>query len=162
MMSTAPGAQGRQGCTIAGSVKSGAVLLPGVALTLTTTDGGPVDLTSTSADGTYILRVPGPGTFTLTGELTAFAPLTREVAVDAASCQQRIDLSMTLASRAPAAAVPSASVARPGASTAALSQPPPASAGPVRADRSTARGVGGRGQQAQPAFQTLDLVADEN
>jgi hypothetical protein len=169
-MSSALRAQGPQACTVAGTITSAGVPLPGVALTLTTADGQAVDVTSSSPDGTYLLRLPSGGTFTLTGELTAFAPIKRSLSIDAASCPQRLDLTMTLASRAPAPAAPAAGGTAAGPSSPAASRGTSAGARTdrpspdARSNGAGARGGGGRGrgQQGQPAFQTLDLFADEN
>src|SRR5204862_316195 len=53
--------------------------------------------------GTYTIKVPGPGQYLVKGELVAFAPFARPVSVDETNCHPRVDLEMTLASRAPAA-----------------------------------------------------------
>src|SRR5690349_23914869 len=50
-------------------------------------------------DGTYSLRVPDAGAYRLTGELIAFAPLSKTIDVERSACPLRLDLSMTLASR---------------------------------------------------------------
>ncbi|HTK29547.1 MAG TPA: TonB-dependent receptor [Vicinamibacterales bacterium] len=144
-------------CTISGRVTANALPLPGVVLALTTPDGQAVDVTSTAPDGTYVLKAPAAGTLTLTAELTAFATLTRTMAIDRSACPQRLDLAMTLASRAPAA--PAAGRAGDSA------EAPAAAAGPGRGGRGTGsaatRAARGRGQGA-PAFQSLDLLADQN
>ena len=79
-------------CTITGIVTSGRTALPGVVISLATSDRQPVDATSSAPDGSYALNIPGPGQYILKSELVAFAPLVREVTVDGATCAQRLDL----------------------------------------------------------------------
>ena len=152
------------GCAVAGTIVSGRSALPGVVVSLETIDGQPADVTSTSPDGAYVLHVPAPGQYRLKAELVAFAAISKELTIDQASCQQRVDLSMTLASRTPTraaanAAPPQAASERPtpGAQPGALPQR-------ATSGRGSAQGAqtrNGRGQQP-PAFQTLDLLADQN
>src|SRR5262249_2643370 len=90
----------------------------------------------------------------LKAEFSAFAPATHPLTIDAANCRPRVDVSMTLASRAPSPAGESqrAGVARSTNNAAAAPAPLPA------------RPAGGRGQRpgAQPArpCQNLALGAD--
>ena len=93
-------------CSIAGLVSSGNIPLPGVTVTAKTTPGsapstepGSGPSTATDVNGTYELSVPSPGAYTVQAELTAFAPIAREVTLSAAACSARLDLAMTLASR---------------------------------------------------------------
>ena len=58
-------------CAIAGTVRSGATALPGVALTLRSGDAV-VAATSTDIDGTYRIRVAAAGAYQLQAELAAF------------------------------------------------------------------------------------------
>jgi hypothetical protein len=143
-------------CTVGGLITAGGRPLPGVVVTLTAPDNQPVDLTSTGPDGTYSLKVPGAGSYRLKSELVAFAPIVRDVMMDGASCQQRIDLPMMLASRAPAAEQTTPS-ARAGAGT---GPQPPSSVSP-RAAGGRGQGRGGAGQPSQP-FQSLALLADQS
>jgi trimeric autotransporter adhesin len=153
-----------QSCVVAGTISAGRVPLPGVVVSLTTADNQPADITSSGSDGTYALKAPGPGQFHLKAELVAFAPIVRDVTIDQAACQPRIDLTMTLASRA-AAATPS-----PSAGQAAASPETPASAAPragLRSGASSTNAGGGRGQgrgtrQAPQQFQSLTLMADDS
>src|SRR5262249_35443705 len=112
-----------------------------------------IDVAATGADGTYTLKIPGAGQYTLKAEFSAFAPATRPVTIDAANCRPRVDVSMTLASRAPAAGGPSGATAATSTNTPAAAPPP-----------LPARPAGGRGQRpgAQPGqpFQNLSLRAD--
>ena len=79
-------------------------MLPGVVVSVLDADSHPLDVSASAADGTYTLKMPGPGRYTLKAEFIAFAPMTRELTVDQPDCEHRLDLSMTLASRAPQAA----------------------------------------------------------
>ena len=136
-----PRAQSPAACVVGGTITSGMQPLPGVAVMLAGGDGQPLDVTSTAPDGTYAFRVqPGAVGLTIKAELVAFAPIARELNTE--SCQQRIDLTMTLASRVP----------RNASSTPAPATTPLA-----------ARAVGGRGRGAAPPqqFQSLELVADQ-
>src|SRR5438046_1826951 len=122
-------------CTVAGVVSAQRTPLPGAVLSLVAGDGQAADVSSSGIDGSFTLKAPA-GQYKLTSQLTAFAPAERDVAIDAASCSQRVDVAMTLASRAAARA--------------------PAAAAPV------ARAQGRRGATgAAPQFQNLELVADQ-
>ena len=99
LMRAADQAQTPTGCTVAGLITSNRIPLPGVVVSLVS-DGGIVDVSSSGTDGAYVLRVPMTGSFALKAELTAFAPVTRDITVDPNSCAQRVDVSMMLASRA--------------------------------------------------------------
>ncbi|HYM26473.1 MAG TPA: TonB-dependent receptor [Vicinamibacterales bacterium] len=156
-----PLAQAPSECVVGGTITSGSIPLPGVVVSLTGADGQPIDVSSSGADGSYVLRMrrspegsrsngserPNGSErealaerYVLKAELVAFATVTRELTV--ANCQQRVDLTMTLASRAPKAE-----------GTAAPAAPAPLAA----------RSTGGRGRGAAPAqpFQSLELVADQ-
>jgi hypothetical protein len=139
-----PGAQAPSVCTVRGSVTASRQPLPGVVVTLQDGQGRTLDASSSGADGSFVVNTPPSGSFTLNASLVAFAPIARDIAIDATSCAQRVDLTMTLASRAaPAAQAAGREVSH---------QPLAAS------------GVGGQGQAAaagrQP-FQSLALVADQ-
>ena len=100
-------------------------------------------------------------------ELVAFATASKELTIDQATCRQRVDMSMTLASRAPAAVAGIAAPARDRSEQPVTGTPPgnvlrrAGSQNPGRGSAQGTQGRGGRGQQA-PAFQALDLVADQN
>ena len=65
---------------------------------MTATDSaGQKAVTSTDLDGTYVLQVPAPGHYTVRAEMSAFAPITREVVVAGTSTQA--DLGLVLLSR---------------------------------------------------------------
>ncbi len=164
----APQAQSSAACSIGGTITSARTPLPGVVISAQGADGRAVDVSASGVDGGYALKIPEPGRYTLKAEFVAFAPLSREVIVDQTSCQARLDLTMTLASRIPQ--TPATTAVVPAAAAASA----PNAASPVAAARSSAldgrqsgRGQPGgraRGAGAAPrglAFQSLTLVADD-
>jgi len=149
-------------CTISGAVTSGRTALPGVALTLSDASGRVVGATSTADDGTFALRVRGEGELQLKAELVAFAPMARAITVAPDRCDQRADLAMTLASRAPAAA-PTATPPVPSTTPdqqAAVPPDRPQGSRPQGSRPPGARGSGGRGGGGQ--FQSLRVLTDQN
>ena len=78
-----PLAQSVAGCSIAGTITSTRTPLPGVVVSLLDADGRAVDVSASGADGAYALKIPGPGRYTLKAEFVAFAPISRELTVDA-------------------------------------------------------------------------------
>jgi hypothetical protein len=161
-----PRAQSSPACTVGGVIVSGRTPLPGVVVSIAGADAHAVDATASGTDGIYVLKAPGPGRYTLKAEFAAFAPISRDLVLDAASCSQRADLTMTLASRAPqTAAAPAPAPGVPDASTTptapAVSATPTARAGGGRG--AAGRGAGGRGQAAGRGqqFQSLELLADD-
>ena len=102
-----PPAPARQACSVSGVVQSGAVVLPGVSVAALGPDGTEIAATSTEQNGSYVLRLTGPGAYSVRLSLAAFAATTREVTLTAAACRGRLDVSLTLASRAPAPAASS-------------------------------------------------------
>jgi hypothetical protein len=157
--------QNAPACTISGAVTAGHVPLPGVVLSLTGEGNQTIDLSSSAPDGSYLLKAPGPGHYTLKGDLVAFASVSRELVVDEA-CRSRVDLEMTLASRAP---VPAPEASRPSlpASDAARGAEAQLPAGGRGQNGRTQQGAPGqqgqRGQQRQQGqqFQSLTLLADQ-
>jgi hypothetical protein len=97
----APGAPGG-GCTLSGTVMSGAYLLPGVALSVARPDSGVSVASSTGVDGAYSVALPGPGTYQVKAALTGFEAFNGDASVDD-SCHARLDVKLTLSSRAKAA-----------------------------------------------------------
>ncbi|HEX6975953.1 MAG TPA: carboxypeptidase regulatory-like domain-containing protein, partial [Vicinamibacterales bacterium] len=97
-------------CRISGKSTSGPTALPGVSIVITA--GGAVKgVTSTDPDGTYRLAVM-PGTYTMSAELTGFARVERELALEPAACDRVVDLPLALAPRqARAAGAPATSPA---------------------------------------------------
>jgi len=158
-----PLAQSVAGCSVGGTIASTRTPLPGVVISVLDADSHAVDVSASGVDGAYALKIPGPGRYTLKAEFVAFAPLVRDLTVDEASCQQRVDLTMTLASRAPVVAAPAAGApAAPAASGAPGATPTPAPAARANGGRGAGGGgrgqAGGRGQQ----FQSLALLADDS
>lgn len=149
-----PLAQAPEGCGLSGVITANRIPLPGVVVSLVSGDHV-VDVSSTNPDGTYSLQAAAFGSYVLKAELTAFAPIARDVTLDQASCPVRMDLAMTLATRAAASAAPAAP-------TAAALPAARASTGSRRA-RSTGSGQTGRGGRAgaPQQFQSLELFADQ-
>jgi hypothetical protein len=57
----APAAGLQTACTLTGVVQSGAYLLPGVAITITSPEVTGTASTSTGSEGAYSVTLPGPG-----------------------------------------------------------------------------------------------------
>jgi hypothetical protein len=87
-------------CGVSGIVASARTPLPGVVVSILDEEQRAIDVTASAVDGSYALRVPGAGHYVLKADLSAFAPTAPEVAIDLANCRPRVDLTMTLASRA--------------------------------------------------------------
>ncbi len=97
-----------QGGTISGSVKSGAVPLPGVAVTAANTLTGKKYATTTDINGAFSMAIPKNGRYVVKAELAAFATVTQEVLLNAAGLNggkptQVADFGLQLASRVAAA-----------------------------------------------------------
>jgi hypothetical protein len=124
-----------------------------------------IDVTASSTDGAYALKIPGPGRYTLKAEFVAFAAIARELTLDQESCQQRVDLSMTLASRARPEGGAGASLRgapKPAETTASATAVPAAPPAAVNGGRQGGgRAAGGRGQAPAQQFQSLELLADQ-
>ena len=92
------------GGMIRGTVKAGAVPLPGVAVTATNTLTGKKYATTTDIDGAFAMTIPRNGRYVVKAELAAFATETKEVVVDSAGlhggkADQVAEFGMQLASR---------------------------------------------------------------
>ena len=92
------------GGTITGSVKAGAVPLPGVSMTATNTLTGKKYATTTDVNGTFAMAIPRNGRYVVKAELAAFATETKEVLINAAGLNggkpaQVADFGLQLASR---------------------------------------------------------------
>jgi hypothetical protein len=92
------------GGTIRGSIKAGAIPLPGVAVTATNTLTGKKYATTTDITGTFAMAIPRNGRYVVRTELAAFASETKEALINAASenggkPEQIVDFTMQLASR---------------------------------------------------------------
>ncbi len=116
-------------CTVGGLVTAGRVPLPGVVLSLIGSGGQTgdatqtLDLSSSGPDGTYTLKAPALGHYLIKGELAAFATLLRELVVDETTCHARVDLEMTLASRAQALSAATPGATQPVAASGATPLP---------------------------------------
>ena len=92
------------GGTIKGTVKAGAVPLPGVGVTATNTLTGKKYATTTDVTGAFAMAIPRNGRYVVRAELAAFAPETKEVLINAAGenggkPDQVADFGLQLASR---------------------------------------------------------------
>jgi hypothetical protein len=85
---------------ITGTVKSGNVLLPGVAVTAANTLTGKKYSTSTDVDGSFKIVVTGKGRYVVRAEFSAFAPVTQEILINDQNRSGKADLGMVLISRA--------------------------------------------------------------
>ena len=85
---------------ITGTVKSGNVLLPGVAVTAANTLTGKKYSTSTDVDGSFKIAVTGKGRYVVRAEFSAFAPVTQEILINDQNRAGKADLGMVLISRA--------------------------------------------------------------
>src|SRR5689334_4240071 len=85
---------------ISGVVKSGNMLLPGVAVSAANTLTGKKYSTSTDVDGTFRIAVTGKGRYVVRAEFSAFAPMTQEVLINDQNRNGKADLAMVLLSRA--------------------------------------------------------------
>src|SRR5271170_5090762 len=81
---TVPAASEASGGTISGTVKAGAVPLPGVTVTATNTLTGKKYATTTDVDGSFAMAIPRNGRYVVKAELAAFAPETKEILINAA------------------------------------------------------------------------------
>jgi trimeric autotransporter adhesin len=93
------------GGTITGTVKAGAVPLPGVSVTATNTLTGKKYATTTDVNGSFAMAIPRNGRYVVRAELAAFAPETTEVLINAAGENggkpaQVAEFGLQLASRA--------------------------------------------------------------
>src|SRR5882757_3042112 len=92
------------GGTITGTVKAGAVPLPGVGVTATNTLTGKKYATTTDVNGSFAMAIPRNGRYVVRAELAAFAPDTKEVLINAAGenggkAAQVAEFGLQLASR---------------------------------------------------------------
>jgi trimeric autotransporter adhesin len=79
----APVAAAPSGGTITGTVKAGAVPLPGVGVTATNTLTGKKYATTTDVNGAFSMAIPRNGRYVVKAELAAFATETKEVLINA-------------------------------------------------------------------------------
>ena len=133
-------------CRVQGAVTSGTTPLPGTSI-MAKVDGRIVAVTSSDVDGGYALML-APGTYSLHVELTAFAPIDRDLTVGPVPCQTTtVDVAMPLASRVAGAELPPPP------------QPPAAPSPGGRGAFANGRGgAGGRFGGAGQRFQALTVT----
>jgi len=165
-------------CRVEGRITSGREGLPGASVVVHVA-GVLKAATSTDIDGRYTIVFSPGATYHLTADLTAFAPVERDLTLGAPPCDTRADFELALKSRREPIA-PVTAAANPATSaTASTSQPsaaPPQNAAPdsgqpqrVAGGRGGGRAGGGNfggrgtapGQNGQ-RFQTLGVQADAN
>ncbi len=100
----AQGAAVATGGTIKGTVKTGAVPLPGVGITATNTLTGKKYATTTDVTGAFAMAIPRNGRYVVKAELAAFAAETKEVVINASGenggkPEQVAEFGLQLASR---------------------------------------------------------------
>src|SRR5579862_9163774 len=86
--------------TVHGIVKSGNMPIPGAGISTTNTETKQQVNTWTDVDGSYRLRLPSDGHYTLRVQMAAFAAGTQEVVVDAAHQEVQANFELILLSRA--------------------------------------------------------------
>src|SRR5581483_148779 len=94
-------APSNQGGTIRGTVKSGNMPIPGVAVTAVNPQNRQRVITWTDVDGSYSLQVTEDGSYFVRTQMAAFAPAFTQVTINAANRTAKADLEMVLVSRAP-------------------------------------------------------------
>lgn len=174
-------------CTIGGTIVSNGQPLPGVAVTVAVTGAAgrqEVGRAASALDGTYrvAIRSESPAAadaaamrYSVTADLPGFASMTREIALDGATCHGTADLTLQLASRVqPPTAAPTtatATTAAPGTAAPATADARGPARGAARGERDApgggrgARGGAGTGTGAGAGaagrgFQGMDVVAD--
>jgi hypothetical protein len=95
-----PVASVQTGGTIHGTIKDGAIPLPGVSVTASNSLTGKRYSTTTDITGRYTLVIPQNGRYVVRTDFAAFAPVTKQAQLNTASHEQTIDISLELASRA--------------------------------------------------------------
>ncbi len=150
-------AQSSLPCAVSGFVQAGSQPLPGVAIVALGADGAEVSATSSEQNGSYVLRFAAPGTYQIKASLAAFAPASREATLSAGDCTARVDVTLTLASRAAAAPGATATTPRPASPTA---QAPSTGSGQAPSTSSGQAAGRGRGGAGRGGFQQLDVVTN--
>jgi len=95
-----PQADAMAGGVLHGVVRNGKVPLPGVTVTARNTLTGRRYSTTTDINGVWSIAIPLDGHYVVRAEFAAFAPVTNEALVNAASRKHKLEFQMTLASRA--------------------------------------------------------------
>jgi hypothetical protein len=93
-------------------VKSGNTPIPGATVSATDPATGKRIVGWTQPDGTYKLALPAAGEYVIRAQMSAFAVASQRITLTAANSHPRLDLQITLLSRAPTA--PGAAYARRG------------------------------------------------
>jgi hypothetical protein len=88
------------GGVLHGSIKSGNIPLPGVAVTATNTLTGKRFATTTDITGAWSMTIPQNGRYVIRTEFAAFAASTHEALLNATAHDQTVNFDLTLASRA--------------------------------------------------------------
>ena len=90
-----------QGGTIRGTVKSGNMPIPGVAVTAASPQSRQRVVAWTDVDGSYTIQVPEDGEYFVRTQMAAFAPAFARVSITPTNPVAKADLELTLQSRAP-------------------------------------------------------------
>lgn len=88
------------GGIVHGTVKSGNIPLPGVTVTAQNTLTGKTYYAATSATGAYSMTIPHNGRYVIRAQFAAFAAVTHEALLNAATHDLPVDFNLILASRA--------------------------------------------------------------
>jgi len=172
-----PAAQTQAGavCRVEGRITSGRNALPGASV-IVRVNGVLKAATSTDIDGRYTIVFSPNATYHLSAELTAFAPIERDLTLGAPPCDAKADFTLSLKPRSePIASAPAPASSR--AAAPAAPQPPGAApdsgseptigrgGGGGRSGSGRGGGFAGRGAgagQNGQRFQTLGVQADAN
>lgn len=95
-----PQAGAMAGGVLYGVVRSAKVPLPGVTVTARNTLTGRRYSTTSDINGAWSITIPLDGRYVVRAEFAAFAPVTNEALVNAASREHKLEFQMILASRA--------------------------------------------------------------
>src|ERR1700678_3236673 len=86
--------------TVHGVVKSGNMPIPGAGVSAVNAATKEQINAWTDVDGSYVLRIPAEGHYTLQVQMAAFAASTEEIVVDATHQDAQANFELTLSSRA--------------------------------------------------------------
>ena len=146
-----------QGCVVSGTVQSASQPLPGVAIVAVAADGAEVASSSSETNGSFAIKIPAPGTYSIRAALSAFAPVSQQATLAEGNCAARIDLTLVLASRAAGTAASPA-----GAAQARQTPAAPQTSQTARAAGPGGAQAGGAVGRGRGGFQQLDVVANAN
>ena len=102
VQASAPAGPVKVGGNLHGTIKSGSVPLPGVAVVATNTLTGKRFATTSDITGAWSMTIPLNGRYVLRTEFTAFAASTHEALLNASSHDALVNFDLVLASRAAA------------------------------------------------------------